>query len=253
MYFDVLAENSKSFAAAAELGLDPQVPGCPDWNLGQLVVHLGDVYDFWGHVIEANTTDPKAVEQLHEGLTHEREARNATGFSSSPGAIAFFNDRAQYILTLLSDADPSRPSWTWWPGNQTVGFIQRRMAHETTIHRWDAQSAHGLAKPIDPPEVAADGIDENLMNELTGWPEEERSFPTASIHLHCTDAPGEWLIRTDGSQVSVTEEHAKADVALVGPASDLLLILWDRQELDSVTVHGDATVFTAFRDKIDHE
>jgi predicted lipid carrier protein YhbT len=66
-----------------------------------------------------------------------------------------------------------------------------------------------------------------------------------SIHVHCTDTEGEWLVQlpADGERV-VTREHAKADVALRGPAEGLLLMLWGR--LDSAAadleVIGDTDV-----------
>ena len=50
-----------------------------------------------------------------------------------------------------------------------------------------------------------------------------------SIHVHCTDTEGEWFVRLPaGGERVVTREHAKADVALRGPAEGLLLFLWGR-------------------------
>jgi MDMPI C-terminal domain len=49
-----------------------------------------------------------------------------------------------------------------------------------------------------------------------------------SIHLHATDADGEWTLRTDDGLLKVARGHAKGDVAVRGPASSLLLLLWRR-------------------------
>ena len=72
------------------------------------------------------------------------------------------------------------------------------MLHETTVHRADAELALGVADPVIDPVVAADGIDEFLFN----LPSARRPYPHlaslptgASLHLHATDADGEWLIR----------------------------------------------------------
>ena len=53
-------------------------------------------------------------------------------------------------------------------------------------------------------------------------------FPRRSLHLHCTDADGEWLLTSSGSDLVVTNEHAKADVAARGEAANLALWLWSR-------------------------
>ena len=65
--------------------------------------------------------------------------------------------------------------WNWssiWP--DTAAFWPRRMAHETSVHRVDAQQAAGAQLPIDT-ALATDGVDEFLMvhfaedaGELTG-------------------------------------------------------------------------------------
>ena len=71
------------------------------------------------------------------------------------------------------------------------------MAHETAVHRVDAEHAAGREHRLAP-ELAADGIDEFL----------EFFFPLAaadapplagSVHLHCTDADGEWTVRPDAT------------------------------------------------------
>ena len=95
-------------------------------------------------------------------------------------------------------------------------------------------------------DLAADGIDEFL----------EFFFPLAaadaaplagSVHLHCTDADGEWTVRPDdGGGHTVARDHAKADAAVRGPAHDLLMVLWRRSPLDNVTVFGDTDLATAF-------
>ena len=63
-----------------------------------------------------------------------------------------------------------------------------------------------------------------------------------TIHVHCTDADGEWLIVLADGEMRVTREHAKGDAAMRGPAHDLLLVLWRRQPLDTVDVIGDRAV-----------
>ena len=115
------------------------------------------------------------------------------------------------------------------------------MAHETSVHRWDAELAAGEARPIDP-ELASDGVDE-FLNVMLLQPRFSSAPIEGSVHLHATDTPGEWLVREqeDGTLV-VTAEHAKGDAALRGAASDLLLALWGRVGSDALEVIGDRAV-----------
>lgn len=65
-----------------------------------------------------------------------------------------------------------------------------------------------------------------------------------SFHFHCTDEHGEWIVRFEGSDIDVRSAHAKADVAVRGSASDLLLFLWGRKSPQTLEVLGDASLLT---------
>jgi uncharacterized protein (TIGR03083 family) len=135
--------------------------------------------------------------------------------------------------------------WTWSSGDD-IAWIARRMAHESAVHRVDAEAATGVEFRIAP-EVAADGVDEFLTyflgRDFGGRGSSDPVVLRGSVHLHCTDTDGEWTV-VDGApgEFVVTREHAKGDVALRGEAHDLLQVLWGRRALDVVTVFGDGDV-----------
>ena len=60
----------------------------------------------------------------------------------------------------------------------------------------------------------------------------------------------EWLIRTVDGRLTATPEHTKADAAVRGTASDLLLFLWNRVPAASLDVVGDASVAAAWKDAV---
>ena len=70
-------------------------------------------------------------------------------------------------------------------------------------------------------------------------------FPKGTLHVHCTDTDGEWLLTSSGSDLVVTKEHAKADVAARGAASDLALWLWRRGDA-GVEFFGDQSLLNAW-------
>ena len=115
------------------------------------------------------------------------------------------------------------------------------MAQEVAVHRVDAERAAGRDHRIEP-ELASDGIDEFLEFFLSDIAKGAPALD-GSVHVHCTDVDGEWLVTTDadGAYV-VTREHAKGDAAVRGPANDLLMVLWRRDPLDTVEVIGDRSV-----------
>ena len=138
-------------------------------------------------------------------------------------------------------------------GPVPAGFWLRRMAHETLVHRADAQlAAGGEPEPVIEAEVAADAIDEWLMllaGGLGDADERAKALPAgAGLHLHATDdglgGRGEWMIRHDTGGLTVEPGHGKGDAALTGPAASLLLVLMRRRPVSdpAVTVYGDTAV-----------
>jgi hypothetical protein len=98
------------------------------------------------------------------------------------------------------------------------------------------------------PEIAADGIAEWLgfLPAVRAFEHPERPSPVPAgkvVHFHVTDegVDGEWLIRGGRGGVAVTAGHGKGDMALRGPASDVLLLLLRRLPPDdpAVQVLGD--------------
>jgi uncharacterized protein (TIGR03083 family) len=192
--------------------------------------HMAEVHHFWATIVRDRLTDVGSV------LRPERPA---------PEDLVTFAEASAAALTdALGSADPATSVWTW-SARQDVGFVVRRMAHETAVHRWDAEQAVGRGNRLDP-ALAGDGIDEFLEHFR---PDVLDDAPVAggSVHLHCLDVDGEWTVGAEGTGTdAVTRQHAKADVALRGDAHDLLLVLWRRTPLATVEVLGDRAVAERF-------
>jgi hypothetical protein len=69
------------------------------------------------------------------------------------------------------------------------------MAHETAMHRYDAEAATGTPTPFDG-DMAADGIAELYEVVLPfGLVRREVTLPSGSLHLHRSDGEGEWMVK----------------------------------------------------------
>jgi len=231
----VITEAAGLAAAARTVGPDASVPSTPEWTMAKLVKHTGTTHRWaTANVRAAAFSNPG---DLDLGL---------------PASEADYPDwieaGAQSFVELLRATDPDAPTWSWGV-DQRVQFWARRMAHETAVHRWDAQSATGVQSPIDAP-LAADGIDEQLENlpASASFNSEAAAALTGrgeSLHLHATDVEGEWLITFAPDGMTYAREHAKGDLAVRGGASDLLLLMVGRRSLDGLEVFGDAGVLDA--------
>jgi hypothetical protein len=101
---------------------------------------------------------------------------------------------------------------------------------------YDAAVAAGRAEQLDPVAASA-ALDELLVDGLAAV---LGAHLEGSVHLHCTDVEGEWLVVPGANGVlTVTREHAKGACALRGTAEALLLALWGRTGLDTIDVIGD--------------
>jgi uncharacterized protein (TIGR03083 family) len=226
-YLDTIRDRAAAAARAARLSTDAPVPSCPGWSVADLIRHLGGVYGWCSSIVQSGSrTDYVA----------------GPADLSGSALVDWFEAQARLVVATLTDADPDKDVWTFGLP-RTVRFWLRRQALETAMHCWDAQSAVGPADPFDS-ELATDGIDEFLDMML---PRVLRLLPGTwtgqTIHLHRTDGDGEWLVRLgpDGA-VDVERSHGKGDVAVRGPASDLLLWMINRASAGSLEVFGDGTL-----------
>lgn len=229
-YLAALGADGEALAAAAESDPAAPVDSCPGWTTADLVRHTGEVHR------------NKAAVVRRGGTSRPRDLATPPAPEGSETLIAWYREGLSELAQVL-DAAPDQPAWSW-AGDHRVAFWQRRMAQETLVHRWDAQEAVGRATSL-PPALAADGVDEYLDVWL---PHAEGRYdgPSGTVHVHATDAEGEWLVRLEGGKPVVTREHARGDVALRGRAEDLLLVAWRRRRLDAVEILGDGALAESF-------
>ncbi len=235
----VIRDEGERALAALAADADGTVSWCGDWRVRDVVAHIGGGHHMTAQIVAGRPTTDMSVRATlappeDDGLLAEWVGAGTTG-----------------LLDQLAASEPDDECWSWYPDDQTVGFWARRMAHETLVHRWDAERGAGVAaEPMDP-VVASDGIDE-MLEVFVGLTRVLFEAPGEgeSAHLHCTDTDGEWLITFPApSERVVTREHAKGDVAFRGPAEALLLFLWGRDG-GAVDTVGDPAVADRWRELV---
>jgi uncharacterized protein (TIGR03083 family) len=213
------AESERFVATVREADPDTPVPTCAPWDIGRLVKHVGLIQRWAEQMVREGATERLDQRALDLALPEDRRAY--------PDWLAA---GAAQLGTTLRAADPTQPTWSWG-ADQHARFWSRRALHEGTVHHADATLALGGRPSIDAAQ-AVDGIDEFLDNlpsaaaftpriaELRGTGE--------SVHLHCTDTEGEWMITLTPDGFTWEHGHGKGTVAVRGRAEDLLLLAYGR-------------------------
>ena len=190
-YPAAILRDGLALAEAAEAaGPAAPVAGCPGWDVAELVWHLTEVHYFWAEIVAGRLRTPGQVPPLER----------PEGF---PALLARFRAGVERLAAVLAAADPATPVWTW-ARQQDAGFVIRHQAQETAVHRWDAEQAAGRAFTIDP-ALAADSIDE-FFEHTAAWRREGPDPVGGAVHLHATDAAGEWTVSEDDAGAFVVEQ-----------------------------------------------
>lgn len=236
-----LSRDGRRLAEAAErAGTDAAVPSCPGWRIRDLLGHVGGVHRWAASYVATGRAEPWPAEEETQFFPTVADADLVPWFQA--GHLA--------LVETLRAADAGLACWTFLRAPSPLAFWARRQAHETAIHRTDAESAVGAAPSFDP-EFAVDGIDE-LLNGFFARPGGRlRADPPVSLVLRATDADAAWTVQLTADGRRVVDGEHPADVTVAGPASDLYLMLWNRADAvaDPLEVRGNAAVLDLWRDR----
>lgn len=240
-HIDALRDQGGLLADAAErAGLDAAVPTCPSWVVKDLLRHTGYIHRWAAsHITDCAPSildGPPEEEILHGG-------------ASDPELLAWFLAGHAALVETLAGADPDVQCATFMPAPSPLAFWARRQAHETAIHRADAESAAGEVATF-PASFAADGIDELIMGFWARG--RARADRPSCLQIRATDTGGEWLVEL-GAGTAARRRAPAADAVVAGPACDLYLLLWNRptrggRDADRVAVGGDPGALRLWRD-----
>lgn len=223
-------ESARLVDVSEAAGLAAAVPSCPGWTVSDLLGHVG------------------AVQRWQAGIVERRVTEAEFAFDDppqDPGArLGWVRDATTMTLDAFRATAPDTPIWTF-VGPGTAAFWFRRQAHEVAMHRVDAELAAGITPAMDA-SLALDGIDEFLDIVVGARRREHLTGTGETLHLHCTDVEGEWLVHLTPEGAVVERVHAKGDVAVRGSALDLLLLVRERGGAEGLEVFGDRALLDRF-------
>ena len=207
------------------------VPTCPRWDVLKLVAHLGGVHRW--------------CEAMVREVAQERLERRSPK-PEPDQLVSWFVEGGGLLVPTLRAADPNEVMFAWGT-DQHVRFWSRRQLHETAVHHFDVCNALGLEYAMEP-AVASDSIDEfldNLPKSIYFAPAVEQLKGDGEvIHLHATDADGEWLVRLNPDGFTYEHGHRKGNVAVQASITDLALMMWGRRNPSDAPfkIFGDETL-----------
>ena len=207
-------EQDGARLADAATSLDADVPACPQWTVRQLVTYLGGVHRYAAQIVRDRLDhDPAETEQ---DLAQPGDA----------DLLEWFRAGHAELLATLRGTEPDLRCLTFFAAPSPLEFWARRQAHETAIHRADAESATGSVTPLAP-ELAADGIDEMI----TGFAARKRRFRDVDAARTLAIRPDDadpWLLSIGPDGLHHEDAGGSADATVSGSASGIYLWMWNR-------------------------
>ncbi|QUH03222.1 maleylpyruvate isomerase family mycothiol-dependent enzyme [Saccharopolyspora erythraea] len=249
---EIVVQTDLLRTTTAKADMTTPVPSCPGWNVGQLLRHLGGCHRWVERIVRTRSAE----------FLPDDDFRDLTPYTDEDATVldGWLAEGAALLAGALRAAGPDARIWSPVPAGGTA-FFARRMAHETVVHRADATLALGKAFEVRE-QVALDCLDEWM--ELGSLPQmfefhpEKRELlgPGRTLHLHATDtapeARAEWVVDLTGDAITWRRAHEKCAVAVRGPLTDLLLVVYRRRSpyAGSVEVVGDTGLLDFWLERV---
>ena len=227
-WIDSLRDDGRRLAdAAASLSPDDRVPTCPEWDVRKLVRHTGWVHRWAGAMVRDARPEPPGREVVLPG-----------GWPPDDGLVDWFRDGHRQLVSALESAPDDLKCWTMMQMPDSRAFWARRQAHETAIHRVDAELVAGAVSGFDM-EHAADGIDELAVFFISRPDRGPKAPEVRTLRVVATDAGRHWTVSFGPDDSAGHAGGAgPVDCTVTGRSSDLYLYLWNRIPPDRLRVEG---------------
>jgi uncharacterized protein (TIGR03083 family) len=238
-HIDAIQHEGQLLAAAAtRTELDALIPTCPDWRMRDLVRHVGGVHRWATGYVGDRRTEMWEVDLADIVGT----------WPADLDLIGWFREGYTKLVHTLASAPFDLDCFTFLVATSPLAMWARRQAHETAMHRVDAESPGSTTTEFQP-AFAADGVDELLSCFMTR--QHPRRAPKisspCSVHVHATDTGDDWFIEISPEAVVTSRRSGPADCMITAAAGDLYLFLWNRRSVADISVDGDRDLLALWR------
>ncbi|MFB7180302.1 maleylpyruvate isomerase family mycothiol-dependent enzyme [Streptomyces sp. NPDC056257] len=228
-----LAREGELLADVAEqAGTDAPVPTCPGWRVTDLLRHTGSVHRWAAGYVAERRLEPVGFPDAPELVDGE--------------LLAWFREGHADLVRTLTEAPADVQCWTFLPTAppSPLAFWARRQAHETTVHRMDAEAARGVAFSAVEPEFAEDGVDELLTGFHARPRSRVRTPEPRVVRVRAADTGAVWTVHLSPAPARTVlgDTGEAADCELTGEAAWLYAALWNRLPLAGPGVTGDVAL-----------
>ncbi len=272
-HIDALDREGRALVDAARSApLDAPVPTCPGWRQLDLLAHIGFVHRWATRYVATAITE--MVDEPPEATILEAappEGERCDWVAQGHAAL----------VRALRAAPADLACWTFLAAPSPLSMWARRQAHETAVHRVDAELAAGSSPAPVGPGLAADGIDELLLTFLSRPSRRRRQAPARAVTFtfeasdafdapdgadapdgsHTSDradapgasdppdgadrsrGPARWTVHVGEAGVDARRGPGRGDLVVRGTASDLYLLLWHRRPLEGLETEGTEELF----------
>jgi uncharacterized protein (TIGR03083 family) len=236
----IVQREGERLASAAERGsLDAAVPTCPGWTVRDLVIHVGGIHRWAATIVRE--ARPKPFDPFPD-----LEANPP----SDEVLIDWFRQGHAELVQALKTAPDDLDCFTVFRGAPAKPFWARRQAHETGMHRVDAEAALGTITPFET-DQAVDGIEELLFGFMARPEQKLHSGEPRTIGFYATDAGKCWLVHLSADDPTVSRESvADADCSVSAGASELFQLVWNRRSAAGLEVRGDESLLSLWRESV---
>ena len=236
-YIGFVASEGALFASAAEQGeLSVRIAPCPDWNMGDLVRHLGMIH-LWA---AANVAFPESdwfdVEELPDLVRCWPDLAGDGQYPDDAELVAWYRDTLANLIGVLKSAPADVAASTFLPAPTPLTMWARRQASEIAIHRFDAEQARGITSHFAP-HFATDMLDE-LLSGFAPRPRPLDVERPHVMHVHAQDIGEHWYVSMGPEDTETSRDGDAADLTLAGTAADLYVLLWNRTPDAGIAMSG---------------
>lgn len=238
-YIRYVASEGDRFATAAEQGeLSVRIAPCPDWDMRDLVRHLGMIH-LWA---AANVAFPEPdwldVEELPDLVRYWPDLAGESGeYPADAELVSWYRETLANLVRVLESAPADHECFTFLPAPSPLAMWARRQASETAIHRFDAEQARRITSDFDA-QFATDMLDE-LLSGFAPRPGRALDIERPQVlHVHAEDTGDHWYLTIGAEETETSRQGDHADLTLTGTAADLYVLLWNRTPDSSVAMSG---------------